>query len=69
MTIGLLKEPSPETRVSLLPEAVASLTKKNITVLIETGAGEKLLVRMQIMKKPEPLWLPGNRCCNLQTFC
>jgi NAD(P) transhydrogenase subunit alpha len=40
MTIGLLKEPSPETRVSLLPEAVASLTKKNITVLVENGAGE-----------------------------
>ena len=41
MTIGLLKESSPETRVSLLPEAVASLTKKNITVLVETAAGEK----------------------------
>jgi proton-translocating NAD(P)+ transhydrogenase subunit alpha len=41
MTIGVLKEPSDETRVSLLPEAVAVLSKKGITVLIENGAGEK----------------------------
>lgn len=41
MTIGLLKEPHPETRVSLLAEAVATLTKKGITVLVERGAGEK----------------------------
>lgn len=41
MTIGILKEPSAETRVSLLPEAVATLIKKGITVQIEQGAGEK----------------------------
>src|SRR5882724_5332716 len=41
MTIGLLKEPDHETRVSLLAEAVAVLVKKNITVLVEDGAGEK----------------------------
>jgi NAD(P) transhydrogenase subunit alpha len=41
MTIGVLKEPSDETRVSLLPEAVAVLSKKGITVVIENGAGEK----------------------------
>jgi proton-translocating NAD(P)+ transhydrogenase subunit alpha len=40
MTIGILKEPSPETRVSLLPEATASLTKQNITVKVEKNAGE-----------------------------
>lgn len=39
MTIGLLKEPAHETRVSLLAEAVASLTKKGITVLVEEDAG------------------------------
>ncbi len=39
MTIGVLKEPSSETRVSLLPEAVATLTKKGITVCVEKGAG------------------------------
>jgi len=41
MTIGVLKESTDETRVSLLPEAVATLTKKGITVLVEQGAGEK----------------------------
>ncbi len=41
MIIGLLKEPAHETRVSLLAEAVATLTKKGITVLVENGAGEK----------------------------
>lgn len=41
MTIGLLKEPDYETRVSLLAEAVATLTKKGITVLVESGAGDK----------------------------
>jgi len=40
MTIGVLKEPSDETRVSLLPEAVATLFKKGISTLIENGAGE-----------------------------
>ena len=41
MTIGLLKEPAHETRVSLLAEAVATLTKRNIAVLVETDAGAK----------------------------
>jgi NAD(P) transhydrogenase subunit alpha len=41
MTIGLLKEPAHETRVSLLAEAVATLTKKGITVIAEKDAGEK----------------------------
>jgi H+-translocating NAD(P) transhydrogenase subunit alpha len=41
MTIGVLKEPAQETRVSLLAEAVTALTKRGITVLVENGAGEK----------------------------
>ncbi len=41
MILGLLKEPAYETRVSLLAEAVATITKKGITVLVENGAGEK----------------------------
>jgi H+-translocating NAD(P) transhydrogenase subunit alpha len=41
MTIGLLKEPSFETRVSLLAETVAAFTKKGISVIVENGAGEK----------------------------
>ena len=39
MTIGILKEPQGETRVSLLPEAVATLVKKGATVWVEEGAG------------------------------
>ena len=39
MTIGVLKEPQEESRVSLLPEAVLQLTKKGITVLVEQDAG------------------------------
>lgn len=41
MTIGVLKEPSYETRVSLLPEAAASLIKKGIAVLVEQDAGSR----------------------------
>jgi NAD(P) transhydrogenase subunit alpha len=39
MIVGLLKEPQIETRVSLLPEGVAQLTKKGINVFVEAGAG------------------------------
>ena len=39
MIIGVLKEPAPETRVSLLPEHVAVLKKWNTEVIVETGAG------------------------------
>lgn len=41
MTIGILKEPGNETRVSLLAEAAAALTQKGIMVIAEDGAGEK----------------------------
>ena len=39
MIIGVLKEPSPETRVSLLPEHVAILKKWNVEVFVESNAG------------------------------
>jgi H+-translocating NAD(P) transhydrogenase subunit alpha len=39
MIIGVLKEPSPETRVSLLPEHVAILKKWNVDIYIENNAG------------------------------
>lgn len=39
MIIGVLKEPLPETRVSLLPEHVAILKKWNVDVIVEKGAG------------------------------
>lgn len=41
MTIGILKEPAFEHRVSMLPEVVATITKKGITVIVETDAGAK----------------------------
>ncbi|MFT4154651.1 NAD(P) transhydrogenase subunit alpha [Parafilimonas sp.] len=39
MTIAILKEPANETRVSLLPEAAATLAKQNILVKLEKNAG------------------------------
>ena len=39
MVVAVLKEPAPETRVSLLAEAVATLTRKGIKVQVERGAG------------------------------
>ena len=45
MTIGVLKEPPHETRVSLLPEAAGVLTKKNLAVLVESGAGVTAFAR------------------------
>jgi len=41
MTIGLLKEPDFETRVSLIPETVAALKKKGVTVYVENDSGKK----------------------------
>jgi NAD(P) transhydrogenase subunit alpha len=40
MTIAVLKEFSPETRVALTPETVQKLTQISVNVLIEVGAGE-----------------------------
>ncbi|MEP7107874.1 MAG: Re/Si-specific NAD(P)(+) transhydrogenase subunit alpha [Ferruginibacter sp.] len=39
MTIGVLKEPSPETRVSVLPEHVLILKKWHVEVIVESNAG------------------------------
>jgi H+-translocating NAD(P) transhydrogenase subunit alpha len=39
MTIGVLKEPAPETRVSVLPEHIATYKKWNVAVCAEAGAG------------------------------
>ena len=40
MIIGVLKEQSPETRVSLTPEVVAALVKMNLTIWVEHNAGD-----------------------------
>ena len=39
MIIGVLKEPSPETRVSLLPEHISILKKWNVEICVESNAG------------------------------
>jgi H+-translocating NAD(P) transhydrogenase subunit alpha len=39
MIIGVLKEQTPETRVSLVPEVVAALVKMNVKVWVEHNAG------------------------------
>ncbi len=41
MIIGVLKEPTPETRVSILPEHITILKKLNVEILLEKNAGEK----------------------------
>ena len=39
MTIGLLKEPSGEHRVALLPENIKTLTDLKVSVKVESEAG------------------------------
>lgn len=39
MIVGVLKDAVPETRVSILPEHLASLLKWKTTITVETGAG------------------------------
>ncbi len=39
MIIGVLKEPSPETRVSLLPEHLATIKKWDVDIAVENNAG------------------------------
>jgi H+-translocating NAD(P) transhydrogenase subunit alpha len=41
MIVGVLKEPSFESRVSLLAEGAAAIVKKGIEVWVESGAGTK----------------------------
>jgi len=40
MTIGVLKEPNNEKRVSLLPEHIIALKKQQVNVIVEKSAGE-----------------------------
>ena len=39
MKIGVLKEPTPDKRVALLPAGVKSLTEMNVSVLVESTSG------------------------------
>lgn len=40
MKIGVLKEPVPETRVSILPGHIAILQKLNVGIFVESNADE-----------------------------
>lgn len=44
MTIGILHEPMPETRVSLMPEQVVALKKKGVDILVQAEAGKRAFV-------------------------
>jgi NAD(P) transhydrogenase subunit alpha len=41
MTVGVLKEPSTETRVSILPEHLSTLKKLKVDIIVESNAGAK----------------------------
>jgi NAD(P) transhydrogenase subunit alpha len=41
MIIGVLREPTFETRVSVLPDMAAALVKKGVQVYVEKGAGDR----------------------------
>jgi NAD(P) transhydrogenase subunit alpha len=51
MTLGILKEPAGENRVSLLPEQVEALIKKNVQVIIETSAGANAFASDEVYKE------------------
>ncbi len=51
MIIAVLKEPAFETRVSLLPEHIATLLKWGTQVMIESGAGENAFAKNEKYKE------------------
>jgi NAD(P) transhydrogenase subunit alpha len=51
MVIGVLKEKGLERRVSLLPEAVAQVTKRGIAVLVEQDAGRAAFASNEAYEK------------------
>lgn len=59
MTIGILKEPPGETRVALLPEHLSTLTRQNIAVWVEHGAGEQAFASDEHYRKAGAT--PGTR--------
>lgn len=51
MILGVLKEPSPETRVSLHPDAVKALVAAGNKVLIESGAGNTAFLSDELFQE------------------
>lgn len=64
MIIGVLKEPSPETRVSLLPEHIAMLKKWNVEVCIEQGAGMNAFANDEKYAEAGASLMPRNEVIN-----
>jgi H+-translocating NAD(P) transhydrogenase subunit alpha len=83
MIIGILKEQLGENRVSLLPEQVATLTQKDIEVLVEDGAGNfafannqnyidkgaKIVPRAELLQKANLLLVINNIDDTLPNNC
>ncbi|MBX2939000.1 MAG: Re/Si-specific NAD(P)(+) transhydrogenase subunit alpha [Ferruginibacter sp.] len=51
MKVGILKEPAGETRVSLLPEHLATLQKWNLSVYVELGAGNLAFAKDEVYEQ------------------
>ncbi len=75
MTIGVLKEQSPESRVSLLPEHIAAFKKINVEVCIETQAGinafatdDKYLAAGAIIKSRQEVLHNSDIILSIQPF-
>ncbi|MBS1927661.1 MAG: Re/Si-specific NAD(P)(+) transhydrogenase subunit alpha [Chitinophagaceae bacterium] len=51
MTIGVLKEPAFENRVSLFPEHIAQLKKMNVSVCVESGAGIRSFISDEVYEQ------------------
>ena len=56
MTIGVLKESLPETRVSLLPEHITILKKLNVNVIVESMAGENAFAKDEKLQYYQFKW-------------
>ena len=50
-TAGILKEPSSDKRVSIIPESVAAMVKMNMSVMVESNAGERAFFSDEDYKK------------------
>src|SRR5690606_38460660 len=51
MILGVLKEPLPEKRVSLHPEAVKALVSEGNKVLVEKGAGSAAFLSDELFEE------------------
>jgi NAD(P) transhydrogenase subunit alpha len=64
MTVGILKEPQGENRVSLLPEQVDALIKKNVQVVVEPGAGTNAFAGDEVYKEKKATLVSRQQALN-----